>query len=58
MKVRFERDPAKAAANLRKHGVSFQTAARVFADSDALLSRTALSTVSLAGKPSDSWTGS
>ena len=28
----FEWDPAKAAANRRKHGVSFETAARVFAD--------------------------
>jgi uncharacterized protein len=32
MKVRFEWDPAKASGNLRKHGVSFPTAARVFAD--------------------------
>lgn len=36
MKVRFEWDPAKAAANRRKHGVSFETAARVFADPYAL----------------------
>lgn len=37
MKTRFEWDPAKAASNLRKHGVSFQTAARVFADPYALV---------------------
>ena len=34
--MRFEWDPAKAAANRRKHGVSFETAARVFADPYAL----------------------
>lgn len=32
----FEWDPKKAAANLAKHGVSFDEAATVFADSDAL----------------------
>ena len=32
MKVRFEWDPVKASGNLRKHSVSFPTAARVFAD--------------------------
>ena len=32
MKTRFEWDPAKATANLRKHGVSFEIATRVFAD--------------------------
>lgn len=37
MNVRFEWDPTKAANNLRKHGVSFQTAARVFADPYALV---------------------
>jgi uncharacterized DUF497 family protein len=37
MKMRFEWDPTKAAANFRKHGVSFQTAARVFADPDAFV---------------------
>ncbi len=30
--IRFEWDPVKAANNLRKHGVSFETAMRVFAD--------------------------
>lgn len=37
MKTRFEWDPTKAANNLRKHGVSFQTAARVFTDRYALV---------------------
>lgn len=32
MRVRFEWDPAKAVSNLRKHGVSFDTAVRAFAD--------------------------
>jgi uncharacterized DUF497 family protein len=32
MGFRFEWDPAKAASNLRKHGVSFDTAMRAFAD--------------------------
>jgi uncharacterized DUF497 family protein len=36
MKTRFEWDPAKAAGNQRKHGVSFETAMRVFADPFAL----------------------
>lgn len=36
MIVRFEWDPAKAAANQRKHGVSFETATRVFADPNAI----------------------
>lgn len=30
--MRFEWDPEKAAANLRKHGVTFQEAASVFGD--------------------------
>jgi uncharacterized protein len=33
----FEWDPSKATANLRKHGVSFETAARVFTDPYALV---------------------
>lgn len=37
MILRFEWDSAKAATNLRKHGVSFETAARVFSDPEALL---------------------
>ena len=32
----FECDSRKAAANLRKHGVSFDEAATVFADPEAL----------------------
>jgi uncharacterized DUF497 family protein len=36
MKIRFEWDPIKAASNLRKHGVTFETAIRVFADPFAL----------------------
>jgi uncharacterized DUF497 family protein len=34
--MRFEWDPDKAAANLRKHAVSFDIATRVFADPFAL----------------------
>ena len=37
VKTRFEWDSAKAANNLRKHGVSFQTATRIFADPNALM---------------------
>ena len=37
MKTRFEWDPTKAANDLRKHGVSFQTAARGFTDPYALV---------------------
>ena len=33
----FEWDPAKAAANVRKHGVSFDEAETVFSDEHALL---------------------
>lgn len=36
MSIRFEWDPAKAASNRLKHGVRFETAARVFADPLAL----------------------
>lgn len=35
--LRFEWDPAKAAANLRKHGVSFEEAETAFSDEHALL---------------------
>jgi hypothetical protein len=35
--LRFEWDPKKAAANLRKHGVSFQDAQTVFSDENAKL---------------------
>jgi uncharacterized DUF497 family protein len=36
MLMRFEWDPVKAAINLRKHGISFDVAIRVFADPFAL----------------------
>jgi uncharacterized DUF497 family protein len=36
MKIRFEWDSAKAASNLHKHRISFETAIRVFADPFAL----------------------
>jgi len=35
--VRFTWDPRKAAVNLRKHGISFEEAASVFADPLALV---------------------
>ena len=35
--IRFEWDPAKARANRRKHGVSFEIAVHVFDDPDALV---------------------
>jgi len=35
--VRFSWDPRKAAANLRKHGVTFEEATTVFADPLALV---------------------
>jgi uncharacterized protein len=37
--MRFEWDADKAAANVRKHGLSFETATLVFADPFALASR-------------------
>jgi uncharacterized DUF497 family protein len=37
MAVRFDWNADKAASNLRKHGVSFETAMRVFADPLALM---------------------
>ncbi len=36
--MRFDWDPEKAASNLKKHGVSFEEAASVFADPLALYS--------------------
>jgi uncharacterized DUF497 family protein len=36
MKIRFEWDQTKAERNLKKHRVSFKTAARVFADPFAI----------------------
>ncbi len=35
--MNFSWDPAKEAANLRKHGVDFDTASKVFADSSCLI---------------------
>jgi uncharacterized protein len=35
--LRFDWDPRKAAANLRKHGVSFEEAQTSFLDEDALV---------------------
>jgi hypothetical protein len=35
--IRFEWDPAKAAANARKHGVGFEEAATAFSDDFALV---------------------
>ena len=37
MEIRFEWDPVKAKSNFRKHRVSFEIAARVFADPFALV---------------------
>ncbi len=37
MTLRFEWDSAKAAANVRKHGVSFEEARTVFEDDEALI---------------------
>ena len=36
-RLRFEWDERKAAANVRKHGVSFEEARTVFLDENALL---------------------
>ena len=33
--MRFTWDPAKNAANIRRHGIAFQDAARIFDDPDA-----------------------
>jgi uncharacterized DUF497 family protein len=35
--ISFEWDPIKAAANAKKHGVSFEEAQTVFVDEDALV---------------------
>jgi uncharacterized DUF497 family protein len=35
--LRFDWDPKKAAANLRKHGVSFEEARTVFEDAEGLI---------------------
>ena len=36
-RLRFEWDPRKSVANLRKHGISFEEARTVFYDENALL---------------------
>ena len=36
MRFNFEWDPKKAAANLRKHGISFELAASIFKDPNAI----------------------
>lgn len=38
MEVIFEADPAKDAQNLRKHGISFETAREAFSDPNHLVS--------------------
>jgi uncharacterized DUF497 family protein len=40
MALEFEWDPAKAATNLRKHGVAFDEATTVFADPSRVRSAT------------------
>lgn len=35
--IRFEWDPAKAATNRRKHGISFEEASTAFADEQAIV---------------------
>lgn len=35
--MRFEWDRAKAATNIKKHGISFETAVRIFADPFVLI---------------------
>jgi len=42
MTTRFEWDPVKAAANLRKHAISFDIAMRAFADPFALSEQTGI----------------
>jgi uncharacterized DUF497 family protein len=39
MQIRFEWDEANAAKHFKKHGVSFEVAARVFADPFALMAQ-------------------
>lgn len=48
---RFEWDPAKADANRRKHGISFETAVRAFADPFALFEPDRIEDASNAGMP-------
>jgi uncharacterized DUF497 family protein len=59
--VRFVWDPRKAAANLRKHGVSFEEAETAFADElaayypDTLLERDSSSSDTHVGVASSTW---
>ncbi len=53
--VRFEWDEAKAAATLKKHGVSFEIALKAFADPFARPFRIASRMVSSGGKPRAGW---
>ena len=39
MKIRFEWDESNAVAHLKKHKIRFETAARVFADTFALVAQ-------------------
>jgi uncharacterized protein (DUF4415 family) len=50
MRLRFEWDRAKAASNLRKRGVSFETAVRVFADPLARIDSDVLAWLRAQGK--------
>jgi uncharacterized protein len=43
--LRFEWNPAKAAANARKHGVTFEDACEVFADERAVLGEDSLHSI-------------
>ena len=56
MITRFEWDPAKAASNLRKHRVSFDTAIRAFADPFAFTEQDQHTrAANSAGRPSAWW---
>jgi uncharacterized DUF497 family protein len=48
--ILFEWDERKAAANRRKHGISFDNAMEAFSDPGSVSERTALWMVSFAGK--------
>ncbi|EJF87341.1 BrnT family toxin [Bartonella rattimassiliensis] len=51
MKIRFEWDEAKAKSNLRKHRVSFEIAARVFADPFAMVKQDRIENGEYRGHP-------
>ncbi|WP_412033428.1 BrnT family toxin [Mesorhizobium sp. CO1-1-8] len=48
--MRFEWDAEKAKSNFRKHGVSFDTAVRVFADPFALLEHDRIEGANIVGR--------